>query len=216
MTLYEQVGSFRYSERSPLFDYSRAEDCFFWILFEKLMVIVYTGKAMQTSGAYAPRGVNMSLLTPKYRFNRISDIPISFFFDRQIEGLILDVDNTLTTHDNPEPAAGVLQWLNRAREAGLRMVILSNNSSDRVQPFAELLDLEFEADGKKPAIGGVVRACRHIATPPSRTAMIGDQIFTDILGGNRAGLLTVFVDPIQPEAGWFFRLKRWCERFILR
>lgn len=158
----------------------------------------------------------MPFLRPCHRFYRITDIPVSFFVQYNIGGLILDVDNTLTTHDNPRPAEGVLEWLDTMRAAGLEMVILSNNAPGRVKPFADMLGLDFEADGGKPLTRGIVRACRHMGTPPSRTALIGDQIFTDILGGNRAGVLTVFVDPIEPEGGWFFRLKRFGERFVLR
>jgi HAD superfamily phosphatase (TIGR01668 family) len=157
----------------------------------------------------------MPLLKPCYRFNRLTDIPISFFTERQIEGLVLDVDNTLTTHDNPRPAEGVLNWLAATRECGISMIILSNNSPERVAPFAHILGLDFEADGKKPMPGGVLRACHHMDVSPKRAALIGDQIFTDILGGNLAGLLTLLVDPIEPEAGWFFRLKRRCERLVL-
>lgn len=157
----------------------------------------------------------MPVFKPSYRFYRISDIPLGFLKERGIRGLVLDIDNTLTTHDNPKPAAGVTDWLNAARDAGMSMVILSNNKPGRVKPFADILGLEFEADGKKPLPAGVWRACRHMGLPPSKTALIGDQIFTDILGGNLAGLLTLLVEPIEPESGWFFKLKRRGERLIL-
>lgn len=67
-----------------------------------------------------------------------------------IRGLMLDLDNTLTTHDNPAPAEGVLSWIGLMRQAGIAMMIVSNNRPHRVQPFATALGLPFVAEGAKP------------------------------------------------------------------
>lgn len=150
------------------------------------------------------------------RFCRITDIDPAQLVSQGLRAVVLDVDNTLTTHDNPTPAPGVLQWLEKARAAGLELLILSNNSPERVRPFAALLGLDFEADGAKPLAGGYRRALRRLGVPAKQAATIGDQIFTDMLGGRLAGLHCIFVEPIEPERGWFFRLKRRLERPILR
>ena len=73
--------------------------------------------------------------------------------ENEIQGLLLDLDNTLTTHDNPRPADGVLDWIALMKETGIKMVIVSNNHYDRVKPFAEMLGLEFVCEGKKRDIG---------------------------------------------------------------
>ncbi len=157
-----------------------------------------------------------SLFYPDERYRRITDIDPAALVARDIRGIVLDVDNTLTTHDNPHPADGVLEWLQAAQRVGLRLVILSNNHPKRVEPFAQMLGLEFEADGKKPLPGGFLRACAHLGIENSEAAAIGDQIFTDVIGARWAGVLCLMVDPIEPEAGWFFRLKRRLERPILK
>ncbi|MGI6403156.1 MAG: YqeG family HAD IIIA-type phosphatase [Oscillospiraceae bacterium] len=133
-----------------------------------------------------------------------------------VRGLILDVDNTLTTHDNPVPHPEVLIWLEQMRSAGIAMIILSNNHPPRVKPFAELLGLPFTADAAKPLPKGFRRAARDLNLPKDQIAVVGDQIFTDILGGNLFGAKTVLIKPIQPESTWFFRLKRRLEKGILR
>jgi HAD superfamily phosphatase (TIGR01668 family) len=157
----------------------------------------------------------MRILQPRERYAKVIDIPIGALVARGIRGLILDVDNTMTTHGNPQPATGVPEWLDRVRQAGIRCVILSNNTPRRVEPFARLLSLEFEADAAKPLPGGFWRACSHMGVLPSEAASVGDQIFTDILGANLAGIHSIFVDPAQPEGGGFFRLKRLLEGPIL-
>jgi len=132
-----------------------------------------------------------------------------------IRGLILDVDNTLTTHGNPHPDPGVLLWLKTMREHHIEMVILSNNTPRRVEPFAGELRMDFVANAKKPFSIGFGRAAAKLRRPKSEIAVVGDQIFTDILGGNLWGARTILVKPIEPEATGFFRLKRLLERDII-
>src|SRR5699024_8483444 len=104
-----------------------------------------------------------------------------------VKGLVLDIDNTLTTHDNPVPDQGVAAWLEQNRLAGIQMIVLSNNSPERVKPFAEILGLDFIADGAKPLKKGYMRCSEAMNIPCEQLCMVGDQIFTDILGGNNAG-----------------------------
>lgn len=157
----------------------------------------------------------MNLFYPDERYNRITLISPRELFSRGFRGIILDVDNTLTTHDNPVPGEGVMQWLDDARAAGLKMMILSNNSPERVAPFAKMLGLDFEANGKKPLPQGYIRALRRMGLEKRAALSIGDQIFTDVLGARLAGVYSIFVDPIEPERTILFRFKRWLERPIL-
>lgn len=159
----------------------------------------------------------MSLFYPDYWFERIADIPPAFFVSRGIRLVLLDVDNTLTTHNNPSPAPGVADWLARMREAGLTLAILSNNHGRRVAPFARQLRLSFVANGAKPFPFRLARACRRYGVTPGQCALVGDQLFTDILCGNLLpGALSVLVTPLEPEQSKAFRLKRRLERPILR
>ena len=132
-----------------------------------------------------------------------------------IRGLMLDLDNTLTTHDNPAPAEGVLSWIGLMRQAGIAMMIVSNNRPHRVQPFAAALGLPFVAEGAKPLPRGCRLAQKRMQLPFSQLAVVGDQIFTDILGANLCGVKSIYVRPIQYENKGFLRVKRWLERPFL-
>lgn len=158
----------------------------------------------------------MAVFQPTAVFKHITDIPLSFFVERDIKAIILDVDNTLTSHNNPIPADGVSQWLQQLKCCGFHVAILSNNSRKRVAPFAQQLGLDYITRACKPLTFGVTRACKKYGLASRQVALIGDQIFTDILGGNLKGICTVLVEPYKLENGWFFRLKRKLEKPVLR
>ena len=149
-------------------------------------------------------------------FRRVTDIPLSFFAERDIKAVILDVDNTLTSHNNPVPAEGVGQWLFQLKCCGLEVAILSNNSARRVAPFAKKLGLDYVSRACKPLTFGVTRALKKYGLSPNQVVLIGDQIFTDIMGGNLKGVCTILVEPYELERGCFFRLKRKLEKPVLR
>ena len=133
-----------------------------------------------------------------------------------IKGLILDVDNTLTTHDNPIPLDGVKNWLKEMQSAGIKMMIVSNNSAERVTPFAEMLGLDFVPNGKKPLSKGFREAVKIMGLHKKQIAVIGDQLFTDILGGNLFKIKTILVTPIELEKKGFLKFKRIIEKPILK
>lgn len=132
-----------------------------------------------------------------------------------ITALILDVDNTMTTHDNPTPADGIDEWLDSMRAHGIRMTIVSNNHAPRVIPFAERLGLSYIPEGAKPLPRGYKKALAAMGAEKSETAAIGDQLFTDILGANLFGISSILVPPIEPEKSLFFKVKRTLEKPFL-
>lgn len=158
----------------------------------------------------------MGLLKPDAYFHRITDIPLSFFQKKGISFVVLDVDNTLTSHDNPVPAPGVREWLKGMEENGISFLILSNNRESRVSPFAEDLGLAFVFRGAKPLTFGLSRGMKRQKAKRKETALIGDQLFTDMLCGSLKGVTTVLVDPFQLEDHGFLRLKRRLERPFLK
>ena len=157
----------------------------------------------------------MSPLFPDLYLKSVTALPPALLKRWGVRGLILDVDNTLTTHGNPHPDPGVLRWLKIMREHHIEMTILSNNSSQRVEPFAKTLRMGFVANAGKPLAFGFKRAAAKLGLPRNQIAVVGDQIFTDILGGNLWGAKTVLVKPIEPETTGFFHLKRLLERDII-
>ncbi len=158
----------------------------------------------------------MPLLLPQELARHVTDLTPEFFRERGVRAIVLDVDNTLTTHGNPVPAAGVREWVAKMRSEGFLLTILSNNCRARVKPFAEELGLGFISMACKPLTFGLSRACRRYGLSPGEVCLIGDQIFTDIIGGNVKGVQTVLVEPYEPERKWSFRLRRRLERPLIR
>ena len=137
----------------------------------------------------------MSQLRPDYYIPHIPGVTTGFLNRHGVRGLILD----------------------GMRQAGVGMMIVSNNTEERVRPFAEILGLPYVADGKKPGTDGMRRAAEQLGgLRPEETAVIGDQIFTDVWGGNRFGALTIMVAPLGPETVPFIKLKRVVEKLVLR
>ena len=92
----------------------------------------------------------MKNLYPSAMADRVYRITPQLLKSWGVRGLILDIDNTLTTHDNPIPDEGVADWLAQNRKEGIQMIVLSNNKPHRVEPFAKILGLDYIADGAKP------------------------------------------------------------------
>lgn len=137
-------------------------------------------------------------LIPKYLFSSIYDIDISRLRARGILLLLADLDNTLAPYGVQTPDDRVLAWRDSLNEAGITLFILSNSRKPgRAQRFAEALGVPYEGHAGKPKSGGFRRAMDRMGVTPSQTAIVGDQIFTDIWGGNNAGVLTLMVKPIQ-------------------
>ncbi len=156
------------------------------------------------------------LLKPLIKLERVTDITISILNKYGIKALILDVDNTLSTHHGQVLTDGLEQWLDLMRKNGIKMTVLSNSNSKRLTPFAEKIGLDFISLGLKPLPFGYLRALKRLGTEKSETAIVGDQLFTDVLGGNFVGIKTVLLTPIKPESSLRFRMKRKVEAFMIR
>ena len=158
----------------------------------------------------------MALFKPQMRIGKMIDLTPEMLRSAGIRAVLLDIDNTMTTHNNPDPAEGVRDWIDRMKSQGFLLMVVSNNNGERVRKFSALLGLEFEGSAKKPMPVGFRRACRRLGVQPQETAVIGDQIFTDIMGGNLLGAYTVMTEMYEPETMVFFKVKRACERFIMK
>ena len=157
----------------------------------------------------------MALLLPDYRVHRVTDLTGAFLHQIGVEALLLDVDNTLSTHGGMRPLQGLENWINAIKEEGVELLILSNARRRRVEPFAKKLGLPFASLSVKPLPFGYLRAVRRLGLKRRQAAIVGDQLFTDALGGNLAGLVTILVDPIKPETGRSFVVRRKWEKRLL-
>ncbi len=138
----------------------------------------------------------LQLMLPKETVRSIYDIDIQKLKQNGIRGIITDLDNTLVgakvAYATPELAA----WLEGVRALGFQVVVVSNNRELRVREFAEPLMLPYVYRARKPMNSSFRRALAMMSLRPEQTAVIGDQMMTDVLGGNRIGLYTILVEPI--------------------
>lgn len=158
----------------------------------------------------------MDLLLPMKTYNTVFDIPLVQLYTFGIRGIIFDLDNTLTEWNNPELSLETISWLEGAKKMGFSMCFVSNNSDVRVREVADLVQIPFVARAGKPRRRSFRRAMELMQTKPENTAVVGDQIFTDILGGNRLGLFTVLVFPISKKEFIGTRLVRLIEKIVLK
>ena len=156
------------------------------------------------------------LLKPDIKLDRITDIKIELLKKYSISALILDVDNTMSTHHGQILTEGLSDWLVYMQSGGIGLTILSNSNEKRVAPFAAKVGLDYISMGLKPLPFGFLRAVRSLGVKRKNAAIVGDQIFTDVLGGNAAGRKTILLTPIKPETALRFRFKRRLERLIFK
>lgn len=159
----------------------------------------------------------MALFFPTLYRRRISDVTVHDMQKLGVNGILLDVDNTLTTHDAPDLSAEVNAWLQKMKEYGYALIIVSNNKPQRVAPFAEKIGLPFFALARKPLPFGYRSAAKQMDVDVKSCVAIGDQIFTDIMGANLSGMKSILLEPIQAEVDQkFIVFKRKIERPLLQ
>ena len=118
--------------------------------------------------------------------------------EKGIRLVLADLDNTLAPYRVVDPEPAVAAWKKALEEQGIQLFILSNNrKSDRVQQFAQALGVPFQKGSGKPGRKGYLRAMERMSCRPEETVMVGDQIFTDVLGASRAGIVPLLVEPIR-------------------
>ena len=155
-------------------------------------------------------------LTPTFMFAHYYDITPEFLQSHGIRALLIDIDNTLAPYEQELPDERLHTWLQRLREAGIRVALVSNNHAPRVEKFNEGLGLPAYADSRKPFKKNMLRAMRELNVSARETAILGDQLLTDAYAGLRLGLPALIVPPIRDKTNLFFRFKRWCERPFIR
>ncbi len=158
--------------------------------------------------------MSMALRYPTRMLHRITDITPEFLSSLGITALLLDVDNTLSEHDSQSPYPGSLEWVSSMRKNGIQMIILSNNTRERVEPFAAQYGLPFLTYAMKPLPVGYLRAVHQLGVSHRNCAAVGDQIFTDIVGANLCGIKSILLEPILEETSRSFRIRRKLERSI--
>ena len=153
---------------------------------------------------------------PKEYLNSVKDISLKLLEKNNIKGLILDVDNTLINLDRKMPV-GVSDWAKKIKASGIKICILSNsNKIKKVDEVAKIIEVPYIFFGKKPLKKGFLRAKEILKLNNENIAVVGDQIFTDIIGANRCNMFSILVKPIEEKDYLITRIKRPIERFIIK
>lgn len=154
------------------------------------------------------------IIYPKKYFKKVEQITIEFLKENKINALILDVDNTLIDY-NRKLSENVIQWAQELKEKGIKLYILSNtNHKEKVEEVANRLKIEYKNLAKKPFKSGFLKVEKILQEKPENIGVVGDQIFTDIIGGNRCKMFTILVDPIDKKDFWYTAWKRPLENKI--
>lgn len=155
-------------------------------------------------------------LVPDRIFESFRDVTPEFLKDIGVKALLLDIDNTLVTYDDPEPTDEVLCWLEDLEKNGISAAFVSNNSDPaRVERFNKELGLFAVSRAKKPFARGFLSALDALGVERKHAASLGDQIFTDVWAARNAGIYAFLVPPIKDKTTLFFKTKRLLEKPII-
>jgi HAD superfamily phosphatase (TIGR01668 family) len=156
-------------------------------------------------------------LIPQLSVNNVYEIVLADLWKNGIRGIITDLDNTLVGAKVPLATPELVKWLDYVHELGFKVVIVSNNNETRVGQFAKPLGVPYIHMARKPSNQAFRRALGMMNLKADEAAVIGDQLMTDVLGGNRMGLFTILVSPISLiDEGFFTRMNRRLEKIARR
>lgn len=141
-------------------------------------------------------------LLPTYRAESVTAITPEFLKAQNVTLVMLDFDNTLVPYTTDVPTQRVLDWLNSLKSAGFSVCVVSNSRNSRVPGFCEKYGLDCITHAKKPFLKGINQCLQAYGTPKNKAVLIGDQIYTDTLGGGCAGVRTVLVSSIHNHTVW--------------
>lgn len=154
------------------------------------------------------------LLFPDSAYKSAYEIPYVELYSRGYRGIIFDIDNTLVEHGEPADERSK-ELIKNIKDIGLKVCLISNNTEDRVKPFAEAVGSDYVYHASKPFTREYKHAMTIMGTDKSNTVFVGDQIYTDIVGGNLSGIYTILVTPMKQDPDTWIRVKRKLEKPVL-
>ena len=153
---------------------------------------------------------------PTHYLKSIFEIKIENLQKEGIKGIIFDIDNTLVPYDEAEPNDKIINFFQQLREAGLKITLVSNNTEDRVVKFNEKLKVFALHKSQKPLTKNFKKALRLMDCTKNEAVIVGDQIFTDVYGGNKSGIKTILVVPVSDKDEWITKIKRGLEKKVIQ
>jgi hypothetical protein len=158
----------------------------------------------------------LKLLTPHLQLASVLDIGPDMLCALGVEGLLLDLDETLKPYYENSFRPEIVAWVEQMKREHVRLCLVTNGMAGRVGPLAERLGIEYVSWAAKPFPHGVRAGFAKLGLDRTRVALVGDQIFADVIAGRLAGVFTILVRPTSPREPWNTRIKRPLERFLLR
>lgn len=141
-------------------------------------------------------------LLPKIVANDLTDLTPELLEAKNIRLLMMDFDNTIVPYTTDVPTAQMRSWIEMMKCASVTLCVVSNSHNDRVPAFCETYGLPCVTHAKKPGTKGIRACLERFDIPASEAALVGDQIYTDTLGGNLAGVSTILVRAIDNHNIW--------------
>ena len=158
----------------------------------------------------------LDLLCPNVYLESIYELDLNKLKQKGIRGIITDLDNTLIAWNDNTVYPKLDEWFRMLKEENFKVCIVSNNSRGRVKIFSDMLDIPAIPKAVKPRRKAFRSALDKMGLKPNEAAVVGDQLFTDVLGGNRLGLFTVLVIPVSEREFFGTRVVRKAERWVLK
>lgn len=160
--------------------------------------------------------VMLSYLAPDHYFDNFYEISPDFLLSLGCKYLFSDVDNTLAPYEVAEPDERISAWIRAVSDAGIVIVLVSNNGPERIELFNRTLGVRAYADCKKPSRKRLGAIMKELGATGENTVFLGDQIYTDVLSARRLGVhAAILVPPIRDKKSLFFRFKRLMERPVM-
>ena len=156
------------------------------------------------------------MIKPKYLIKNIYCLDDEFLKLNNTKGVIFDIDNTLVGFTVAKPDEKVKDFIQSLKRKGIKVAIASNNNADRVKTFCEGLDVDFVWRACKPLPFSLFKLCKIMGVKAKNTVFVGDQVYTDSLGANIAGMVSVMVDIIDTKESLTFKIKRALEVPVIK
>ena len=156
----------------------------------------------------------LECLDPKVYLDSTYEIDFEQYYQDGYRAIIFDIDNTLVPHGAPADQRAIALF-KRLHALGYQTMMLSNNKEPRVKMFCDAVDAEYIYKAGKPNPANYREAMKRMHTDEKNTLFVGDQIFTDVWGANKAGIYSILVKPIHPKEEIQIVLKRYLEKVVL-
>lgn len=158
----------------------------------------------------------LARFTPTWMIDATFDIAPKELKQLGIRVVLTDLDNTLIAWNNPYGTEELREWMTALARENIRLVVVSNNSHQRIKKAVASLQLPYISRALKPLSLGIRRALKQYQVEASEAVMVGDQLLTDVAAANGSGVKSILVRPILPSDAWTTKFNRFAEKFVMR